>query len=453
MEIKPTNLFINDRIFAQVRTLAFKETSTENRFLTDSFKTHHKSIQFLLFFSIFIWLFFCYFHLSRILTILSLFIISFAAYLQSFLLTNLLLLIFSLVAKLLLVKTAGLMDCFGIFVPSIVFNTFFIKNWVFVLVFNVFEVFVLYWYKIMNLEYLLFSVFIVSVINSAIEKDFRDVWHIYSSYKKSSRIHQSLWANSFCANLLVNPEGNIVYSNLAAMKLAPNKVKPSKLLNLGKFEILFIEDRETCRKIIEKTLRGQIVQKQIIKKKPVLLLKNEEVKDLSYLITSVRVPWDQKDCIRITCIDNSFLMLKNIMILACLKDFAGSFFQFTKELSHNALSTKPIFREVLTNFFSISNFFTDILIMQSYFLYTIEPKKEVFDMHAEMLNTIEALYLKACRFDLTLFYTKEQGIPSSVIGDKRLVNSVIYNIMNMILENATKGSEVCILIQITVLFT
>ena len=66
------------------------------------------------------------------------------------------------------------------------------------------------------------------------------------------------------------------------------------------------------------------------------------------------------------------------------------------------------------------------------------------------MNVVELLYLKACSGNVGVTYTKEQGVPDSVIGDKVLHFQILYSMLNFILENCVSGSEVLIFVQVYV---
>jgi hypothetical protein len=127
--------------------------------------------------------------------------------------------------------------------------------------------------------------------------------------------------------------------------------------------------------------------------------------------------------------------------------------KFFKQVLNGVKAQEAIDNETFAAFYSVSQLLRDTLVLKSRFFCKYEPRYEQFDVTSEIINIIEILYLKACRNNVAVVYTKEQGIPPSVIGDKILHFQVIYSLINLILESSTPGSEVQVFLQVYVRLT
>jgi hypothetical protein len=449
MESKKSNLFVGDRSFAQNWTLGFKEKGTEHKFLSESLRFHWQSLRYLYCLTLGISL---YLYLSGELELVS-FTISLGSlvmvyFTQDIIIKRLILQILCLVWELSLFKGGSIPECFGIFLPSFILNFFMLKCWTMSGLFFIAEVIIIHHQTNASLLNLILSAFTYVFINSTLEKDFRDIWHLYSSYKKSNCLNKALWDTFPGAELLLNKEGKIVLHNKAAVEVLKLQGKSTDILKGGNFEDFFTDFQDQAKSLIVKAMRGEFCEEIHLNKPPNAF--KDSVSELGYLITGDLISWVTGNCVRIMCIDVTGHISKKFLILNSLKDIQGYVESFLKTISQTYFEEEKLSKESVTTFFRIYHSFTAINAIQSHFIGFIELQNQNFDVNTEIINAIEMLYLKTCKHNLGVTYTREKGIPSTIIGDKSLHNAVVYSLLDFVIENCIEGTDISLLVQVSV---
>ena len=446
MESKRLNLFIGDRSFAQHWYLKFKELSTERKYQVESYRLHSDSTK-LLFITTIIISSLLYFLGTVNLQILlaSLFILIFSVLLRPLLLKRVVLELLCYLWQSIFFHKGSLPECFGAFVPSLFLNFFLLKNWPQSLFFFCLEGFVL---NTLNpdcklniaLSILTFTVFI-----SSLEKDFRDLWHLYCSFKKSNCLNQALWDNFPGAELIVSKDGDILYHNNCAKGLLSKLNLPQSVLKGGKFTEYFTDFKDTAQKLMTQSIKGELHEEiYMIKYKD----EKNQVKEASFLITSNLFTWISGNSSRIICIDVTTHISRKQLILGCFREIDLNLKQLLGLLFHSLSESKPVSQEILALFYRTNANFKGIEAIQSHFSGEIHVKTENFDLNTELVNTIEVLYIKTSIRNLTIFYTREQAVPAIIVGDKSLHNLILFSLFDYIIINAIEGTEVYILVQV-----
>ena len=159
-----------------------------------------------------------------------------------------------------------------------------------------------------------------------------------------------------------------------------------------------------------------------------------------------------ENCARIICLDISSHIAKKYLILSCFKDIQSLLEFFTKTISKAYIEKSKISKEAITVFNRMLQHFKGAMCIQSHFAGIIELRNENFDVNAEIINMIELLYLKSCSRNVSIVYTREKGIPNTLLGERSLHNVIIFNLLDYTIENSIEGSDILILVQVSVRF-
>lgn len=446
MQIGRSNLYLNDRSFLQNWTLTFKESYTEKKFSLEKLRFHTQSLHFLL-----IWFTFliCLLYLSDQLAFHeSLYLFMFP--ILSYLIKNpqIKRIIQQVPFTLWQVKffnEGSLGECFGIVLPSFFINFFSLSSWTISVPYLVLDGITMYYIN-PNVKlniFLCISTYII--ILGSLEKDFRDIWRLYSSTKKTNSLNKALYDNFAGAEFLVNAEGKIIYYNNCALNLIKKLKRPVEILKSGYFYDFFPEFYDSAQALVQNSLKGQLHEELHVFK-----YQDEENNSLEvgFLLNSCQFTWTSGNCSRIICIDVSGHISKKQLILNCLRDIQSYLEYLNKQLIQIYSESNEIPLEFITIFYRINQHFKGVEAIQGHFAGEIEVKSENFDVHSEVLNTIELLYLKICNHNVHVVYTKEQAVPDAVVGDKALHNLLVFSIFDFVIQNAIEGTEVFILLQV-----
>ena len=453
METKKNNLFVGDRSFSQNWTLSFKEKGTERKFLAESLKFHKQSLQYIYAWTVLIWVYFYYIGKIEATSLLvSLVVLAASLYPQDIYIKRSLLQILCLIWETHFLSQGNISETFGIFFPSFVLNFFMLKSWTKSSLFYLSEIVIICFIgkSVEFLPNLIISALTYILIISTLEKDFRDLWHLYASYKKSNNLNKALWDTFPGAELIISPEGKILFYNRSAVDILKSQGKSLDILKGGNFEDFFDDFADQARNVMTKAMKGEPNEEVYVSKDQ----KNEwDSGEESYMVVGDMISWVTGNCVRVFCLDVSKHTAKKSMILFCFKDLQGYLDIFSKNITQSFALQTPVTKESVTILSRIMNYFRGTMIIQSHFTGLVQLCNENFDVNSEIFNVIEFLYLKICNHNLSVIYTREKGIPSSIIGDKSLHNVIVFSILDYVIENSIDGSEVFILVQVSVMFT
>lgn len=450
MESRKSNLFVGDRSFMQSWNLSFKESSTERKFMSESLRFHWQSLQYLYLWTVALWIYIYYSEEVNFgCFVVCLIVLIMSTYAKDILVKRVILQGACVLWQINTAKSATISECFGLFLPSFVLNFLMLKSWMKSLGFFAADMILVYYQTHACLSHLLVSVFTYTLLISILEKDFRDLWHLYASYKKSNCLHKSLWDTSPGVELLVSSEGKIIHSNRNSLELLKKINRPTEILKGGNFEDFFEEFQEQAKNLVAKAMKGEINEEVYVTKS-----KNNDYSELNpgFLIIADSLSWVTGNCARIVCMDVSSHIHKKHLICFCLREVQIFMESLSKSLVQLFAEQGNITRDVLSIFCRVVNYFKGTQAINSHFSGAIELRLETFDVNAEIYNIIEMLYLKACQHKVSLTYTREKGIPNTIVGDRGLHNVVIFSLLDYAIEHSMENSEIFILVQVSVFF-
>ena len=451
MDSKQPNLFIANRNYKQSWFLTFTENSTEKMYMTDGYRSQFSSFFYLWFYFLVYW---CYFSLSYIspgLHILSSFFLVLCKFFNSAFSSLVIIQLYIIFWELNSLQSCSALECVGIFLPSLVLHLYLSKS----LAYFIGSIFLtsifLNSYTETSLSNLISGMVINISIFFAIEKDNRDLWHLYSSYKKSDSVFQNLWLNSPRANFILDSQGYVIHKNKAAEAVLKQKLSHDALMQPN-INLEPVINLKRFHSLLEKTLKGEEVEEELLNHKKLRTINKESLASLGYLLKGSSIYWYSTNCSWIILTDLSISRAKKVMIIESLKQVEDILWQSYKEITELYRNEEELIPEIFELFCKLCQSARDIIILERRFFDKPDPRFEHFDAHSELMTLIETFYQKASNTNLSLLYTKEQGVPNSVIGDKILHNEVIYSIMNLITENACPGSDAYIFLQVSVNF-
>ena len=446
MESKGSNLFRGDRSFGQSWNLRFSESSTEKKFKIDIARFHWDSMKILILFTVLTFLFLHFFHsfpLNSLILGLTSILLSLPC--ENLQIKRLILQFLPFLWESTFFHKGSLPECIGALIPSLFLNFYLLNSWLYSLPLFILDGFYLNHLVPDHSLNILLSLLSVVTLASVLEKDFRDLWHLYSSYKKSNSLNQSLWDNFPGVELLVNKDGKIINSNKCASILLNKQKRPQEILKSGKFLNFFPDFEAQSHNLIQKSVHGEMIEDFAF---TTIEDQDGKRKEVSFLVTADLFSWVTGNCSRIMCIDVTTHIARKQMILSCFKVLNSYLKHFMATLIKTFAQKEPISQDLLTTFYRINCDFKGIESIQSHFSGEIMIKSENFNLNSEILNIIEVLFSKCCSKNISIAYTKEQAIPAALSGDRSLHNVVIYAIVDYAIINSIEDSEIFLLAQV-----
>ena len=447
MVISKSNLFFQDKSYSQSKTLKFSQNTTEKKFFKETTRVKPTLLNIICALSMIasnkmIWKYSSFYYLA-----IGAILYGCSIYLKNSYMKKFIIAFSSVICSASMVKEGNICECIGISIPLIFINYFLLKNWLATAIIHIVQVSILFMNTNASKSALAIPIAIVNIFSYFLERDSRNLWILHSSYKKSDLIHQSMWKKSLSPVFLMDTSGNIEIYNNSAKDLidkqqVQNKSKPN-------FDSIFPGHKDLCEKIIEKSINGKMVYKKFFKNP---LRTDYNLEEVSYLIRSHKISWNYKNFVKITCINTSMFDSIILFIINCLKRTQNDTFNFFNYLAMICESDNILYPDGLTLFHKVQLNYNKIAALQNHFLFRAEKCNEIFDINLEVKNLLELLYHKACKFKVELGYTKERGVPNSVIGDKNLHNLILFCVLNLVFENSLENSESYLFVQVSVRF-
>lgn len=443
MESCKVNLFFMDRSYKQRLTLEFNEPNTEYKYFQETFLLRSSSFKSFQFWVFLILLYYCITTLRPSLSLLLLFS-SFLSYFSPIHVKRFFFQVLFWIWKIECLTPNNLMESIGIFLPNIFLNFYLQGQWKWLFVTSTCEAFLLNFITDSSIFYLLLGVFTASTVSAALEKDFRDIWHLYSSSKKSKSMHKSLWENSLSVGFIVDLNLKIIKMNQLGKEICGNSFAPG-----DQIDSFIGEKKIVTRKLVENAIREENPEDLLIKHN---IFTETNTKSTGTLVKSGKFNWNCRNYGILMCVDISTYLCKLKILQKSLKVLqlptAKALNDFYQSFSKKSRSQSELF----SSFNTSQHLFRCMGLLQNIFNAEFTPSAKHFNINAEILNLIELNYLLASKNALEIFYTKEKGIPDSVIGDKCLHNQIMQNILKTVLDNSVVNSEVHILLQVSVIF-
>jgi hypothetical protein len=281
------------------------------------------------------------------------------------------------------------------------------------------------------------------------EKDSRDIWHLYSSYLKSDSLFKNLWMDSPRPNFILDSHGDIICRNKMADFALKEKLGYSVSVDGLNFNSAFY--LKNFKELIEQSAKGQILETDLFTRKHFDINK-DSLTSLGYLLIASSAYWNHSNYSRIILTDISLLRSSKIILIEALKPVFDTIERCRRDLANLSRVKEAIQPEQMTQFFNMLQASKNVLVLERRFFSINEPRIEHFDANIDLYNVIEETYLKAKSADLSFIYTQEQGVPASIIGDKFLHAQLLWSIFGTVINSAVAGSEVSIFLQVAVIF-
>ncbi|CAG9312379.1 unnamed protein product [Blepharisma stoltei] len=437
-----SNLYYHDQSFEQNINLLFKDSCTEKRYSLDISRAHEDSIAY-----IFGWL------ILIVLTLLILGDLTFyeaASFISTCLpwfvarntsptIQRILLEIPTFMCLSKIIKTGDFFESFAGFSLSFVFTLNLFSHWTNFLFISLIEILFLYLMNSIKLSGLILAVFTFTFIFSVAEKDFRTLWRIYQSIKKSNSTYYSFFQNLHFAVFIVNSSGNIIHLNKNALKMIA-KLHPGT----NNFMEIFVQDYHDLIELLIKNaiLKGCPGKEEFLCKqhgKDIEFNKNDV---LGYSIYAESITWKSENCAMLICTDITDSVNNKALQISLTRAAKPALEAFGRSLGSDIDDSHPQSKENFQEFMTIKYFHCTSLIYQSVFFNSIVLSKDSFSIDDDIQNAIEISYGKAQRKGITVTYQKDQGIPKSVIGDQSMHFYILQTIFAFAIDTALPNSEI-----------
>lgn len=282
------------------------------------------------------------------------------------------------------------------------------------------------------------------------ERDYRDLWVLYYSYKKSEIQHRSLFYEDGSPVFILNLDGRIIYHNKQASFLIKLQNKPISYLNKGKLiEIFNEEHNDRIVDLIHHAMKGDIREDEFIFNYDEDNYHKED-KALGYIVRVEPIAWCTGNSIKITFIDISQFIAMRFMFSYQLKNMKLALIYFCKELERMFESQETPTKETLLTLNRYAFEFTSLGVLYIQFLGRLETRPEIFDIYVQAQNIIEKSFFKAESRGVDIVLTKD-GELGTVFGDKMKHNILIQALIDFSISKAEDNSEVVLICGVAVI--
>jgi hypothetical protein len=282
------------------------------------------------------------------------------------------------------------------------------------------------------------------------ERDYRDLWVLYYSYKKSDIQHRSLFYEDGSPAFILNLDGRIIYYNKQASFLIKLQDKPMSYLNKGKLiEIFNEEHNDRIVDLINHAMKGDIREDEFIFNYEEDNYHKED-KALGYIVRVEPIAWCTGNSIKITFYDISHIIAKRLMFSYQLKNMKLALIYFCKELERMFESQEAPTMETLLTLNRYAFEFTSLGVLYIQFLGRLEARPEIFDIYVQAQNIIEKSFFKAESRGVDVVLTKD-GELATVFGDKMKYNILMQALMDFAISKAEDNSEVVLICGVAVI--
>jgi hypothetical protein len=299
----------------------------------------------------------------------------------------------------------------------------------------------------------LFAMCFTCVVGAILEKDHRDLWTLYYTYKKSEIQHKQLYYDCSFASFILNYEGKIVYNNKQAAAFLKECNMPLTMLKGGKLEDVFEEDlKDRFRQLIQNAMTGEYNSEEFLMNVPDVSLIMAENSVLGYNINAEPIAWCTGNCVLVTCTDITHFIAIRGMLANQYRNLLVPFSLFSRELERLYESHEPPDTENISIFNKISLELRSILTLHLQLISRIEHRPEVFDVGVEVQDVIEKSFSRAACRGIEISFTKEESL-NTVFGDRSKLNLLIQGLLEFAIAKGMEESEISLLCGIAVRFT
>ncbi|CAG9327294.1 unnamed protein product [Blepharisma stoltei] len=437
-----SNLYYQDQYFEQNKYLQFKDSSTEKRYSSDIIKSRANSLTYICVWSIAIAL--CLFILGDI-TLYEFF--SFfsaclpwlAARNSSPLLQRILLEIPNFMILSKIISNGNFFESLAGFLSSFIITLLLYPHWTKFLLFSTMEIIVLFFTNHLKNPGVILTAFTYTLIFSLGEKDFRALWRIYQTMKKSNATYYSFFQNLHSAVFIVNSSGSIIQFNKKAAKMMARMCPNSRNF----IDMFFLEYRELIELLIKNAiLKGCPGKEELLFKQFEKDIEFSKGEILGCSIYAESIKWKAENCALLMCDDITDNINNKALMMRYIRDSKPAVEAFGKSLANDIDNTQLRSKENFQEYMNIKYYYYTCSIYQSVFFNSIVLSKDSFSIDDDIQNTIEILYGKAQRKSITVTYQKDQGIPKSVIGDQSIHFYILQTTFAFAIEKALPNSEI-----------
>ncbi|CAG9319763.1 unnamed protein product [Blepharisma stoltei] len=447
-----SSVFSRNKNVFQNPSLEYTDQMLESRFLSEIFKFQTTSFNYtsisLLFFLVGLYVYGKIQTLFIIAIVLSL--LPFAIFKRLSWLPKRLLLEFSCVIfEWENIGNGSISEGLGCFFFSFFLSFLLVKRWTLAMSFGILEGAVL-WYKIGISIGIVVPILTYTFASSVLEKDTRDLWLLYYTYKKLHGAFHYFFMSSPNATFILNSAGKIIVYNKQAMNLLKKINKPETLLEEGLFSDIFSDwYKDSIDLLISNAIKGIRGQDEF------LFLGNEQVigieykEDLGCMVESDNVIWNSENCVRMTCIDISSQVMIRSLVNNLYRNLCLPVDSLNKELAHEFEHKKSVNKETLLMFNYIQKCLIDNLLFQTLFTSTLILNKDNFDINSEIHNIVELCHARASKKNITISYTKDLGIPPAVTGDQAINFHILQTMLCLFIDKAIESSEISLIVEVS----
>lgn len=290
-----------------------------------------------------------------------------------------------------------------------------------------------------------------TTIAATLEKDRRDYWAMGDSYRRSEGQYKDLF--NFCrqAVFVVDFSGTILYSNSGAKRF--NRLqRKAPLPPNSKIQLLFQEENQAkIAEMLASAQQGENDEKEfILKKLPTGSLFPEELQGLGLQIHTQPFPWKAQNAVLVTCEDVTLFIIRRLFLAGVYKRLHEQAAEFTEQLESLQCMKSPVDVTTLCSYQALCIDYGNALSLQYFLLGRAEMRREGFHIRSELEAIMEFAFYSACKNNLDLLLTREDGFPTTVFGAKLQHEKLLTDILTLAISQANTGSEVSLFCSVEV---
>ncbi|CAG9324351.1 unnamed protein product [Blepharisma stoltei] len=340
---------------------------------------------------------------------------------------------------------SSISECLGAQFPSFVLNLYLLKKWSYSSIIFGAEYLLI---CIINNIYpagLILSSITYTIFIACLEKQLRDLWRIYTAFKKSEGSYFELFQSSPHPIFILQSGGKIIFHNKSAMKLLEIYSNKSKEFD-DNFESFFgDDDKPYIRNLIQTGLSGEYCVDEFIIQD---IKRPDPLHSLGLLISAEHISWQSENCVKIICVDISSYAISRQQIINNCQTLEAAFERMAFTAAMIYQSKTSLNRGTLTTINSLHNSLKNNLLIQQYLSSRISAQRTNFDLNIEIQNSIELAYLQASEKEISLTYTRDQGLPNCVNGYRSFHNQLVYTMLSYIISHSEDHSNIYLLIEV-----
>lgn len=261
----------------------------------------------------------------------------------------------------------------------------------------------------------------LAFLSFGIEKDFKTIWVLLDTYRRSCSVYYDLFINNPDAVLITDQTTRVLYANHRA-KLLLREIGADLSDEIHFVELASLIGVTAIKDIASSCARGSSIEGELT------LINKDRSKDeafQNYIMKASPISWINGNCIRISLVNVSIINLQRKLLLKHTKEAVDLAKVLVRELEVTYASHEVLRWTDMQRVYGFTMNLTNIKSFQMLMSGKVELRMNYFCMQQQLVDKIETIAQKAMAKDIVITLNYSPSLPRIVVGDADKVMHIV----------------------------